>query len=413
MVTTKYLSMAGTFSKACEAFGFDKDTYVMGSGLDYPTSRIIVNGKDDEVLDWISGLGSNLFGYNNPAFVEHLCDTVELGSAFSLVSSLEYSVAEKLAQKVASRVIGWDPDITQVRFMKTGTEATSAAVRLARAITGRDIIITQGYHGYAVEFIAAEPPAHGIPQNYKRDIYKFKFGDEYGLRQAVQYARGNVAAIIVEQGVDDPGDFYEFIRGICNQHGCLFILDEIVTGLRYGMGGVAEKYGAMPDLICMGKALGNGVPISAVLGWKKYMSWFNRTDPAFCSSTFWGESLGLAAASWVLDNWSDEKIEYIENIGKRLKDGLNDVGWETIGHPVRTVVVHKNECERAYFIHRMFVNDILMNRPNFANMAHSELDVDITVECAKYIRQQVDKMSPDELRQEVDGKIPRVLFQRR
>src|SRR3989337_1274427 len=154
------------------------------------------------------------------------------------------------------------------------------------------------------------PPALGIPHNYKKDAFTFDFNAPSSLN-AFSF-RDDLAAVMLEQGIVEPRvDWYEFLRTFCNKTGALLILDEVVTGLRYGLGGVAEKYQVKPDIITMGKALGNGFPISVVVGRKEYMDWFSRTNPIFCSSTHWGEAVSLAAADAMLDIWYQQEVDYL------------------------------------------------------------------------------------------------------
>jgi len=120
-------------------------------------------------------------------------------------------------------------------------------------------------------------------------------------------------------------------------------MDEIVTGLRYAIGGVSELYAIQPDLICLGKALGNGLPISVLAGRQEYLNWFNRIDPVFCSSTFWGESIGLAAAQSVLEQWDKDKVDYLWQIGNRLIVGLIKSAWNVIGDPAEPVLRGRRE----------------------------------------------------------------------
>jgi len=260
-----------------------------------------------------------------------------------------------------------------------------------------------GYHGWASEF-SDTSPALGIPVGYQRDlIRKIKWNDKSSVMSAAW--REDFAAIIVEHPADetDP-DWYDFLRRICDESKALLILDEVVTGLRFGLGGAASLYNAMPDLIVMGKALGNGVPISALVGRKEYMDWFSRSDPVFCSSTHWGEALGLAAASAVLDIWNQSAVEYIWSIGKMLMDGLAKSGYVVVGHPPRSLLKFDNKYDQAFFIHEMRERDILMNRPNFISTSHSQHSVKETVAAANEVAQLREKTDPSYY------KLPFVLF---
>jgi glutamate-1-semialdehyde 2,1-aminomutase/spore coat polysaccharide biosynthesis protein SpsF len=188
------------------------------------------------------------------------------------------------------------------------------------------------------------------------------------------------------------------------------ILDEVVTGLRYGLGGAAELYGIQPDIICMGKALGNGVPISCMVGHREYFDWFSRNDPVFVSSTHFGNPLGLAAADAVLNIWGEEQVDQIWEIGKKLMFALEAAGLRVKGDPPRSLLQFDNPYDRAYFIVGMRDRGILMNRPNIPNLAHTEADVEMTEKAALEITTEMKRIDTEELMRD---RLPRVLFEGR
>jgi glutamate-1-semialdehyde aminotransferase len=396
------LSYPGTFSKSPLAWGFEENLSIESA---WGANVRLSDGR--EYLDWVSGLGSNLLGYGELSGVlgQHI---INGGGSLSLPHTLEHSVAKKLVDKVGRRVWGNAEELS-VRWAKTGSDVTTMAIRLARAATGRVQIIAfeNHYHGWGDWTICRSEPAHGILTNLKFGIQELPWNNEL-------YAIQNPACIILEQPLEPPKPgYYQDLREFCDDNNCLLIIDEIVTGLRYGVGGVCEKYGVEPDLICMGKALGNGLPISALIGKKEYMDWFNRNDPVFCSSTFWGESLGLAAANAVLDQFDDESVEYLQHIGGALMRGLQSVGWQVIGDSVRSLMQFEDEYEQAFFIQRMRENGILMNRPNFPSLAHTSKDVETTVLAAERIRSEYMAISKADVIKEMENKMPRVLFKER
>jgi len=379
------LSFPGTFSKSPLAWGFSSDTYITKA---HGSTVTLNDGL--EYLDWVSGLGSNLLGYGsyNREFVLKLSTAISLYSgSLSLPHKLEYDVAEQLSSILSKRVPYWNTQPISIRFMKTGSDATTSAIRLARAITAKPIIVCAkgGYHGWHSWTIGRTQPAHGITRNEIQDVIEFTFGDIEDLER-VTYGK-DIAGIILEQGLGSPRfDFYDNLRKFCDNRKCLLIMDEIVTGLRYAIGGVSELYSIQPDLICMGKALGNGLPISVLAGRQEYLNWFSRSDPVFCSSTFWGEAMGLAAAQSVLEQWDENKVDHLWQIGNRLTVGLIKSGWNVIGDPPRSLLKFGNLEEQAFFIHGMRDEGILMNRPNFPSMAHDVVDVERTVEASGRVR---------------------------
>lgn len=404
-MSTKYLSMVGTFSKHPRAWGFE-DGLVVDDSAGHKLK--LSDGK--WYTDWVCGLGSNLLGYNFEPVVWAVSDQVAKGIGFSLPHHLEYDVAEKLVWTVGARIPGFETEDTRVRFAKTGSEATAMAVRLARAITGRDVILHCGYSGWASEFIAASPPAHGVTVDQKRIIQTFHFND--AMEVAGKLARRNVACVILEQGIVDPlPGYYDELRKVCNETGTLLVIDEVVTGLRYATGGACEKYGIEPDLVVMGKALGNGMPISAVLGRSEYLDWFSRDDPVFCSSTHWGEALSLAAADVVLDYVGVETQEHLERLGGILMDYTKAAGWNIVGHPQRSLMVFESDHQKAFFIHGMRAQGFLMNRPNFVSFSHGLHAVDETADAMVTVKEQWDKFGDKIVFPK--NKIPHTLFKGR
>lgn len=401
---TGTLSMFGTFSKAPRAWGFEDGIRAVEGDL---ANVLLSDGRT--YLDWVCGLGSNLLGYNNSSFVEKIVPQISKGTGFSLPHYIEDVVAEKLVDLLSANVPYWknSRDRLSVRFAKTGSEANSAAVRLARAFTGKDVILHCGYGGWGVEFISADPPAHGIPLNYKRDIRKFSFNESIEKHAT----RHDIAAVMLEQGIVEPeDDWYEHLRDFCDDMSALLIIDEVVTGLRYSLGGATAVYNIKPDIMTMGKGLGNGFAVSAIVADKNIMSWFSGTSPAFCSSTHWGEAASLFAANAMLDLWTQDKVDHIYKIGNDLIEGIKESGWSISGHAPRSVMTFSDSYERAFFVHGMRANGILMNRPNFVSFAHSDLDVKYTVNSAKMLRKEYLEVK-DILQTLIPKyKIPHVLF---
>ncbi len=414
-----YLAQVGTFSKANSAWGL-------------PEYICVLDGKNENVrlndgkyyLDWVSGLGSNILGYT-PAFLDYVAGSIKGGTGFSLPHAIEYEVAEKLCKLLQENVPGWSSFNVKARFCKTGSEATTMAVRLARAVTGNNAIVTHKgmYHGWNDWTICRTLPAYGIPyasniyadsreQNF---IHELEWDEPFSLGLTpMGYGLKKAATIIFEHpSMDVMSNWYKIMRDQANVFGALLIADEIVTGLRYGLGGACGKFGIQPDLICIGKALGNGFPINAVVGPAEYLDYFNRVDPVFCSSTHWGETASLYAANYVLDNWDQTCVDDIWSTGVILIEFLTRAGWDVFGHPPRSVLRFKDEKERAFFVRYMIECGILMNRPNFPNLCHTPDDLTFTWECAVKAKKKYENMSPEEIDEYVEGRMPRVLFSSR
>lgn len=375
----------------------------------------VVGDDGKAYLDWVSALGANLLGYGNREFCERVIGQVKRGAGFSLPHVLEAQVAEKLAYILGGHVPGWSPENVGIRFGKTGTDATTMAVRLARAATGRDAVLSSGYHGWADWSVSKTPPAHGILLG--QCVWDFPFNDLSAL-EALLAPPAFVAAVVIEQPIIDPlPGYYAAVRRLCDGHGAVLIMDEVVTWPRFGLGGASERFGIESDIVCLGKGLGNGVAVSCIAGRRDLFDWFGHDDPVFVSSTHFGEALGLAAADAVLDLFGEEQVSRLWRIGQLLMDGLrqsfghpNDAGIDVVGHPPRSLNQFQSKAERAYFIIGMRDRGVLMNRPNLSNLAHTEADVAMTVKAAAEVMAEMRGIDVEEA---MRGRLPRVLFEGR
>ena len=274
----------------------------------------------NEYIDYINALGPIILGHNYPAVTEAVRRQMGDGTIFSLSHPLEVEVAELLVEVV--------PCAEMVRFAKNGSDVTSGAIRAARAFTGRDIIASEGYHGWHEWSIARTTRNKGVPEPVRELTATFEYNDIAGLEKIFAKHPGEVAAVIMEPvETEEPEDgFLNKIRELTEREGALLIFDEIVTGFRVGLGGAQEYFGVTPDLACFGKAMANGYPVSAVVGRRHVMEWF---DEIFFSSTFGGEALSLAAAKATIGVMQSEPVfEHLWHQGRRLRDGYNVLAQE-------------------------------------------------------------------------------------
>jgi glutamate-1-semialdehyde 2,1-aminomutase len=200
-----------------------------------------------------------------------------------------------------------------VKIMKTGAEATSAAIRAARLATGKEMILSSGYHGWH-DWWAAKIGEKGIPACYKELIHDFEFNNFGQLEDLVQKFDGKIACIILtpaSYGIEPKNNFLQKIRKLADKKGMVLIYDEIITGFRWAMGGAQEKYGVVPDLAAFGKSMANGMPISVLVGKKELMAPLKNN---LITSTFASEALSIAASIETI------KIIEEENIIQRLYD---------------------------------------------------------------------------------------------
>jgi glutamate-1-semialdehyde aminotransferase len=230
-----------------------------------------------------------------------------------------------------------------VRFSKTGADATSAAIRVARAFTDRERVVCCGYHGWHDWYIAVTDRAAGIPDEVKALSFTFNYND---LQSAADAIDDDTACVILEPMVFEapkPG-FLAGLKQLCAERGVLLVFDEMWTGFRWAIGGAQEAYGVTPDLATFSKAIANGMPLSVVCGRADVMKLCDKD--VFFFTTFGGEALSLAAAQATIRELIDKKVpDHLHRMGKLLRDGLDatlaelSIDWvKCIGHDARTLV---------------------------------------------------------------------------
>ena len=271
----------------------------------------------NKYIDYVLGLMPVILGYCDPDVDKAIKTQLNNGIIFSLPSDLEIQLAEKLIELI--------PCAEMVRFGKNGSDATSAAIRLARAYTGRDRIAVCGYHGWHDWYIGTTARNLGVPKSVQDLSSKFIFNDLDSLERLLKTDLTGFAAVILEPtGLFEPENgFLEGVRGLCDQNGVVLVFDEIVTGFRVDMGGAQRKYGVTPDLATFGKAMANGMPISTIVGKREIMK---LMDDIFFSGTFGGETLSLAASLATITKL--EKInapEVFERTGRTIRDAVQSI----------------------------------------------------------------------------------------
>lgn len=287
----------------------------------------------NEYIDYPMALGPILLGYDHPAVSEAVVAQVHEGTTFTLMHPLEVEVAEMLVELV--------PCAERVRFAKNGADATGGAIRAARALSGREHVLASGYHGYHDWYIASTERHAGVPEANRGLIHTVPFDDLAALEKALR--EWQVAAVILEIPGHEPRPGYlQAALDLAHRHGALLILDEIVTGFRYALGGAQELFGFVPDMACLGKGMANGYPLAAVVGLEQPMRAF---EEVFFSMTYSGETVSLAAAKATLEVLRSEPvIEHIWARGSELRAGIErlaaDVSFavELAGNPPRSAL---------------------------------------------------------------------------
>ncbi len=263
-------------------------------------------------VDWILCFGTIVLGHSHPAVNAAAVKEIEAGFALPLTRPVQTELAETLVELI--------PCAERVLFMKAGSEATSAAVRLARLATGRDKIVRLGYHGWH-DWSCAR--GAGIPAAVRALTFTFVYNDLDSLRAVLEAHRGEVACVIMwpcEIDTPRPG-FLEGVKELAHRHGALFVLDEIRTGFRVALGGAQQHFAVEPDLATFGKAMANGFTLSVVAGRADHM---RRVRDSWFSSTFNTSSIDQAAALATIGELRrTDAIARIWRTGRRLMDGLD------------------------------------------------------------------------------------------
>ena len=335
----------------------------------------------NEYLDFASGLLAISLGYCDPDVNQAVVEQLNLGSIFSLPHRLETEVAEQLIELI--------PCAEMVRFGKNGTDATSASIRLSRAITGRERVAVCGYHGWQDWYIGSTTRHLGVPECVRELTHRFDYNDLASLQALFTAHPGEFAAVILEpMNVTWPTpEFLPGLRQLCDEQGALLIFDETITGFRYHLGGAQTLFGVTPDLAAFGKGMANGFPISAVVGKRDYM---RRMEDIFFSGTFGGDAIALAAANAVIKKMRRLDVpSRLTERGQQLLDGLtallqelNAPGWlSTAGHPSWSFLLvadsanHTTWLLKSYLIQELCKRGILTLGSHNLNLAHSEQDV--------------------------------------
>ncbi len=332
---------------------------------------------ENKYIDYVSALACVTLGYGDRGIERAIKKQLSTGISMSLPGKLESIVAEKL--------IGMIPSAEKVRFGKNGTDATSAAIRLARAYTGKDHVLVCGYHGWQDWYIASTTRDKGIPKSTGALTHKFNYNDIESLKKLEIEYENKVAAVIIEpMNVSWPEDsFLQDIRDFCTQKGIVLVFDETITGFRFANGGAQELFDVIPDLSTFGKGMANGMPISAIVGKAEIM---DEMENIFFSGTFGGELLSLAATNEVLNRYSIENIpgklqEAGHDIMMRLSSLIEELGLSNTvslsGHPSWSFISWRDaagvsaDALKTYFAQLMYANGLLILGTHNITLAHT------------------------------------------
>lgn len=337
---------------------------------------------DNEYIDQMMSLAPVVLGYQNPAVDEAVQKQLKKGSILSLPGIIEAEVAEKICALV--------PGAEIVRYGKNGSDVTAGAVRVARAYTGRDVVVCCGYHGWQDWYVGSTTRNKGVPEATRQLTKTFKYNDLGSLEKVFAENPNQVAAVIMEPiGVEFPRDnFLQAVKELTHKHGALLIFDEVVTGFRIALGGAQEYFNVVPDLSCFGKAIANGYPLAVLTGRREFMK---ECEEVFFSFTFGGELLSLAAAGATIEVLEKSNvIEHIATLGNQVQTAYNTIAAEygladrtkAVGYGSHHVLFFKNKqgeddlAAKTVFQEEMAANGVLTICSNNICFAHTQADID-------------------------------------
>lgn len=331
----------------------------------------------NEYIDYQMAIGPISLGYAYEAVDNAIRDQLNDGITFSQMHPLEVEVAELIREVV--------PNAEMVRYSKTGCDVTTAAVRLARAATGKNKVLCCGYHGWHDWYISVTDRDKGIPKSVSELTFTFSYNDIASVENSLD---DDIACIILEPTVfEAPKDgFLQQLRELCTQKGIVLIFDEMWTGFRLAVGGAQHYFGVDADLICFSKAIANGMPISVLCGKRDIMQLCDKD--IFFFTTFGGEALSLAAAKATINELRSLNVpEYLASQGKKLKDGYNDIAQSLNmaytacnGLDARTIITFSHPTENALLLKSLVQQEMIKRGilwGGFHNMCFSHTDSDI------------------------------------
>ena len=368
--------------------------------------------EGNRYLDWVMSWGPLLFGHADPETVEAVREAALQGTSFGAPTEREVELAAEIVDAV--------PSVEKVRLVSSGTEAAMSALRLARGFTKRDRVIKFAgcYHGHVDALLAsagsglatlAIPSTPGVPSGTAADTIVCPYNDVDSVADAVMRYGEGLAAIIVEpvagnMGVVPPADgFLEALRSLCDASGALLVFDEVITGFRVARGGAQERYGVLPDLTILGKIVGGGLPLAAFGGRADAMDALAPSGPVYQAGTLSGNPIATAAGLAVLRRLNDPSVyEELERRSARLEEGLAELGRvQRVGamltffmtdRPVRNFDDAQScDTERYGALFRHLLEQGIYVAPSqfeamFVSLAHSDEDVDRTVEAVGELR---------------------------
>ncbi|MBM62844.1 MAG: glutamate-1-semialdehyde-2,1-aminomutase [Acidobacteria bacterium] len=293
-------------------------------------ARIVdVDGRS--YIDFVMSWGPLIHGHAPAGLIKILAETAARGTSFGAPTAQEVELGLLVQQLM--------PSLSRVRFVNSGTEATISALRLARAATKRNRVIKFAgcYHGHGDPFLVQAgsgattlgvPTSPGVSPAVATDTLVARYNDLSSVERLFRAHRASIAALIVEPVAGNMGvvgpilGFLEGLRSLCDQYGALLIFDEVISGFRLSPGGAQKHFGVKPDLTCLGKIIGGGLPVGAYGGRRDLMEQVAPVGPVYQAGTLSGNPLAMAAGHWALSNLSPDLYTHLDKLGRRLASGL-------------------------------------------------------------------------------------------
>ncbi|MFN4132252.1 MAG: glutamate-1-semialdehyde 2,1-aminomutase [Caldimicrobium sp.] len=396
--------------RACKAVKADPIFFERGEGA------YLIDADGNRYIDYVGSWGPLILGHSHPNVIAEIYFASKRGTSFGAPTWLEVEMAELLCNCI--------PSLEKVRLVNSGTEATMSALRLARAYTGRKKIVKFDgcYHGHSDSLLVKAgsglatfgiPSSPGVPEELTAHTVSIPFNDESALKDVFEKYGNEIACVILEpvpanMGVVLPKEgFLSFVRKITQEYGALLIFDEVITGFRLGLGGAQEKFGIKPDLTCLGKIIGGGLPVGAYGGRADIMELVAPEGPVYQAGTLSGNPIALSAGLATLKElMKPGTYEKLESLSTTLEQGIKDILKE-LNLPYQvvrcasmlTLFFTQKEVKNfqdaltadtdkfAHFWQAMLKRGVYLPPSQFeawfVSLAHSEREINITLEAIR------------------------------
>lgn len=374
--------------RAYAAVGGEPPVPVRGAGGHVWDSE----GRD--YVDWVCAYGPLIAGHAHPEVVRALGETAQAGGPFGATVEGELRLARLIQERM--------PSLERLRFVNSGTEAAMSALRVARAATGRDLVLKfdGGYHGHADHLLASAgsglatlglPGSAGVPASFAAATLVVPRSLE-AVEEVVRARGDQIAAVIVEPvaanvGVVEPAPgFLEGLRRLCTQSGALLVFDEVITGFRVAPGGAQERYGVVPDLTVLGKIIGGGLPVGAYGGRGDLMDLVAPVGPVYQAGTLSGHPMVMAAGEATLRLLDDGAYTRLEQLGAALEEGLSPYG--RVARVGSLLTLFCEDTDEFAGMHAKLRRGGVLIPPSqfeawFVSLAHTESDIERTLEALR------------------------------